>query len=101
MLKTIGDIKNTFPDSDNAQLLEIAKALRVTVTPEEEMLMGTRLEDVKRGRAKEGKKMIVTPDMVVDGEKIVGVCIDPRVALATATALIGFIKSSPDFLQKK
>ena len=98
--KTIDELRGAFPESDVAQILELARILKIAVAPEEEMLMGTRWEDIKRGRAKESKKMIVTPDIIVDGEKIVGVCIDPRVALATATALIGFIKNSPDFLQK-
>jgi len=92
--KTLEALKNQFPGQSPEILLKLAKTLDIPVSLEDEMTMGTQFVEVKRGKAKEAKTMIRTPDVKVDGKTIVGVCVDPKVLLATITALIDFARNN-------
>lgn len=89
-LKSLSEIKTMFPDLESKDVLKLAKVMKVPVSLEDEMIHGTHWEDIQRGRAESPTRMIVTPDVMVDGKKIVGVCIDPRVLLPTIAALLKF-----------
>jgi hypothetical protein len=88
--KNLEEFKTMFPEMENKEILKLAKMMKIKISLEDEMIHGTHWEDIQRGRAEAPTRMIVTPDVVVDGKKIVGVCIDPRVLLPTIAALLKF-----------
>ena len=86
---SFNEILNKFPNTSVDLLFSIAKTLGVDLSVDEMLKFGMRFDYVKRGRGA-FQQRIVIPDIKLGDENITGAVINPKLARATAKALLDF-----------